>query len=84
MADLNSTNWLVSPNRDVEQMWFDVQIQEKKSALASTKRSLDELKQKIEDIQKGQIVGLNARALMLSREIQFLESKKNAEEAQVK
>ena len=73
MADLPSRNWLVSPNKDVEDMWRDVQIQEKKSAIASAKRSIDELTQKVEDIQKGLMVDLNARIIMLQREVKALE-----------
>lgn len=76
MADLNSRNWLVSPNKDVEDMWRDVQIQEKRSAVAAAKRSLDEYRQKIEDIEKGMMVDLNARIIMLNREIQMLEAAK--------
>jgi len=80
MADIKvQQNWLVSPNKDIEKMWYDVQIQEKKSAIAAGKRSLDELKQKIEDIQKGQVVGVKARVLMLEREVSFLEQKKQNE-----
>jgi hypothetical protein len=75
MADIGvNQNWLVSPTAEVEEMWKNVQIQEKKSAVAACRRNIMELEQKIEDIQKGAILGLKAREKMLTMEIQKLES----------
>lgn len=77
MADIGSgSNWLVSPNREVEDMWMQKQIQEKKSQIAATKRSLDEKRQMIEDIEKGLMVDLQARIIMLEKELGFLEHKR--------
>lgn len=78
MADIGvSKNWLASPTKEVEGMWRQVQIQERRSAIAAAKRSLDEQWQKIEDIKKGHIIGLNARIKMLELEIKRLEAEEN-------
>ena len=75
MADIGSgTNWLVSPTKEVEDMWKKVQIQEKRSAVAAAERSISEAKQKISDIENGVIVGLEARKKMLKMEITKLET----------
>jgi DNA repair exonuclease SbcCD ATPase subunit len=80
MADIGSSNWLVSPNKDVESMWLDVQIQEKRSRMAGSKRAILEAEQKIEDIQKGVILDLKAKVIMLEREIKFLQQKKQSQD----
>ena len=70
MADIGSgQNWLVSPTQEIELKWIDVQIQERKSRVVRHR-------QDIEDLVKGQIVGLEAKIMMLDREIQELEIKK--------
>lgn len=69
MADLGGGGqFLVSPNIEVEQKWLEVQIQERKSRIARHK-------QDIEDLQKGRIVELEAKVMMLDRELKHLEDK---------
>ena len=71
MADLPiEGNWLVSPNVDIKRKWIEVQIQERKSRIARHK-------QDIEDLMKGKIVDLEARIMMLERELIDLEQQKN-------
>lgn len=70
MADIGiNQQWLVSPNAEIEAMWLDVQIQEKKSRMSRHR-------QDIEDLEKGQILSLRAKIMMLDKEIQFLENKR--------
>ena len=72
MADLGrGTNWLVSPNIDVELKWAEVAIQEKKSRIIRHR-------QNIEDLKKGTIVDLEAKIMMLEREVIKLEEQKAA------
>jgi len=72
MADLGrGTNWLVSPNIDVELKWAEVAIQEKKSRIIRHR-------QDIEDLKKGTIVDLEAKIMMLEREVIKLEEQKAA------
>ena len=74
MADIGSgSNWLVSPTAEVEDMWKQRQIQEKRSAVAAANRTLSECQQKIEDLQKGVMVDIQAKIIMLNKEIGFLE-----------
>ena len=69
MADLGITkNWLVSPTKEIDEMWIQVQIQERKSAVAR-------YRQDIEDLQKGRILDLQARIKMCELEIKQLEAK---------
>ena len=75
MADLTNQNWLVSPNKEVEEMWLRVRIQEKKSQLAGYLRNIKECEQKIEDLQNGVMVDLKAKSIMIEKEIEFLQSK---------
>jgi hypothetical protein len=74
MADMKvQTNYLVTPSKDIEMMWIDVKIQEKKSTIAG-------LKQLIEDFEKGKIIDLKARIMMHEKELEMLiQSKKNEE-----
>ena len=75
MADIGAnSNWLVSPNKDVELKWKKVRVQEKKSQLAGYKRNMAQLVQQIEDIQEGQMLDLEGRIIMVEREIEFLNS----------
>ena len=68
MADIGlAKNWLVSPTEEIDAMWVQVSIQEKKSAVAR-------YKQDIEDLQKGRILDLQARIKMCELEISKLEA----------
>jgi len=60
-------NWLVSPDQEIKRKWIEVQIQERKSRIARHK--LD-----IEDLVRGKIVDLEARVLMLDKELLELEA----------
>ena len=77
MADIGiNQNWLVSPTKEVEDMWMQQQVQEKKSQIAATKRSIMECEQKIEDLEKGVMLNLKAKLIMLEKEVGFLEHKR--------
>jgi len=70
MADIGTPkNWLVSPTKEIDDMWIEVQIQEKRSRIARHK-------QDIEDLQKGKLKELGAIIMMLELEIKELENKK--------
>ena len=70
MSDIGvQQQWLVSPDSKVERMWLEVQIQEKRSRIVR-------YKQDIEDLTKGKIVDLQARIIMLEKEIKALEQHK--------
>lgn len=71
MADLRvQTNFLVSPTAEIEEMWVNVKIQEKKSTIAG-------IKQLIEDLKKGKIIDLEAKCMMHEKELELLiQSKK--------
>ena len=72
MADLQrGSNWLVSPNIEVELKWAEVAIQEKKSRIIRHR-------QDIEDLKKGAIVDLEAKIMMLEKEVIKLEEQKAA------
>ena len=64
-------NWLVSPTAKIEQMWADIQIQERVSRITK-------MKQDIEDLLKIQKVKLEAQILMLEMEVEKLQNKKTA------
>ena len=67
MADLQTEgNWLVSPDNEIKRKWIEVQIQERKSRIARHKQDM-------EDLLKGKIVDLEARILMLEKELKDLE-----------
>jgi hypothetical protein len=69
MADIGvKQQYLVSPDHAVEQKWLQVQIQERKSRIAR-------YKQDIEDCLKGRIIDLEAKIMMLEKEIQMLGTK---------
>lgn len=68
MADLKNRNWLVSPSTEVEKKWLLCSIQEKKSRIVR-------LKQDIEDIMNGQIVGIEAEIMMAEKELASLQEK---------
>ena len=67
MADLGSRHWLVSPTKEIEEGWIEVQIQEKVSQIARTK-------QDIEDFMKGKIKDLQMKVKMLELEKVRLET----------
>lgn len=67
MADIGiPKNYLVSPTKEIDDMWVKVQIQEKRSQIVRWS-------QDIEDLQKGRILDLQARIKMAELEIQKLE-----------
>ena len=69
MADIGiPRNWLVSPTKEIDDMWIRVQIQEKRSQIVR-------FTQDIVDLQKGRILDLQARIKMCELEIRNLESK---------
>lgn len=68
MADIAiPKNWLVSPTKEIDEMWIKVQIQEKKSQIAR-------YTQDIEDLTKGRILDLQARIKMCELEVSKLQS----------
>jgi hypothetical protein len=70
LADLQTEgNWLVSPDTDIKRKWIEVQIQERKSRIARHH-------QDIEDLLKGKVLDLEARIMMLERELSDLEREK--------
>lgn len=67
MADIGvPQNFLVSPNHEIEKKWIEVSIQERKSRIARHR-------QDIEDLIKGKIVDLEAKIMMLERELAHLQ-----------
>jgi hypothetical protein len=72
MGDLGvGHQWLVSPTKEIEDKWREVQIQERVSRIVR-------YKQDIEDLKKGKILELEAKIMMLEMEIQRLRSEKGA------
>jgi len=68
MADIGiAKNWMVSPTKEIDEMWVQVQIQEKKSMI-------NRYTQDIEDLEKGRMLDLKARIKMLELEIGKLQS----------
>jgi len=69
MADKGiSQNWLVSPTKEIDEMWMKVEIQQKISAVVRKK-------QDIEDLEKGRILDLQAQIKLHELEIKELENK---------
>jgi hypothetical protein len=70
MADLGvpSRQWLVSPTKEVEDMWLEVKKQELRSRMARWS-------QDIQDLEKGKIVDLKARMKMAELELRELEAR---------
>jgi len=69
MGDISLSDkkgWLVSPTKDVEQKWIEIQIQEKISRINRHRQDIDDLK-------KGKIVDLEAKIKMLELEKTKLE-----------
>lgn len=68
MADIPvSKNYLVSPTKEIDEMWIQVNIQQKKSMVA--RKKLD-----IEDLKKGRILDLEAQIKLHELEIRELEA----------
>jgi hypothetical protein len=66
MGDLRvQTNFMVDATPEIKMMWVDVKIQEKKSTIAG-------IKQLIEDLEKGKILDLKAKAMMHEKELELL------------
>lgn len=72
MADIDvSQKWLVSPTKEIEDKWIEVQIQERVSRIAR-------YKQDIEDLKKGRILELEAKILMLELELNEIRARRTA------
>jgi hypothetical protein len=68
MADLGiAKNYLVSPTKEIDEMWISVEIQQKKSAIVRKN-------QDIEDLEKGRILDLRAQIKLHELEIKKLEA----------
>jgi len=68
MADLPiPRNFIAQPTKEINEMWLNVQIQEKKSMI-SRKR------QDIEDLKKGRILDLEAQIKLHELEVKKLEA----------
>ena len=57
--------WLVSPTKEIDEMWIIIEIQNKTS-------TMNRLKQDIEDLQKGRLLELSAKIKMTELEIASL------------
>ena len=67
MADIGQRkNWLVSPTKEIEEGWLEVQIQEKISLINITN-------QNIEDHLKGVVKGLQMKVKMYELELERLK-----------
>ena len=70
MSDLNvNSRWLVSPTKEIEDKWREVQIQERVSRIVRYRQDIDDLK-------KGKILELEAKIMMLEMEVDRLKSEK--------
>jgi len=70
MADLGERQtWLVSPTKEIEDKWIEVQIQERISRIAR-------YKQHIEDFKKGRILELEAKIMLLELELKAIQARK--------
>lgn len=73
MSDLGiKGTWLVSPTKEIEDKWIEVQVQERISRI-------NRYRQDIEDFKKGRILELEAKILMLELELREIESRKGLE-----
>ena len=71
MSDIKQQQrFLVPETNEVKKKWLECSIQEKKS-------QIQRLKQDIEDLQRGQIVKLEATILMLQKELNHLQERYN-------
>jgi hypothetical protein len=72
MSDIGQkTTWLVSPTKEIEDKWIEVQIQERISRI-------NRYKQDIEDYKKGRILELEAKILMLELELKEIEQRRTS------
>ena len=70
MADIGERqNWLVSPTKEIEDKWIEVQIQERISRIAR-------YKQDIEDFKKGRILELEAKIMLLELELKEIRARR--------
>jgi len=70
MSDVNVPGtWLVSPTKEIEDKWVEVQIQERVSRIAR-------YKQDIEDLKKGKILELEAKIMLLELELQEIKARR--------
>jgi hypothetical protein len=70
MADIGERQtWLVSPTKEIEDKWIEVQIQERVSRIAR-------YKQDIEDLKKGRILELEAKIMLLDLELKEIRARK--------
>ena len=70
MSDIGERQtWLVSPTKEIEDKWIEVQIQERISRIAR-------YKQDIEDLQKGKILELQAKIMLLELELREIRARK--------
>ena len=70
MADIGERHqWLVSPTKEIEDKWVEVQIQERISRIAR-------YKQDIEDFKKGRILELEAKIMLLELELKEIRARK--------
>jgi hypothetical protein len=73
MADLGvQQHWLVSPTKEIEDKWIEVQIQERKSRI-------NRYHQDIEDLKKGRILELEAKIMMLELELNEIEQRRTSD-----
>jgi hypothetical protein len=77
MADIGiPKNYLVVPTKEIDEMWIQVQIQEKKSMIARKN-------QDIEDLKKGRILDLEAQIKLHELEIKSLEARLKQSKASI-
>jgi len=70
MSDIGERQtWLVSPTKEIEDKWVEVQIQERISRIAR-------YKQDIEDYKKGRILELEAKIMLLELELKEIRARK--------
>jgi len=70
MSDIGERQqWLVSPTKEIEDKWIEVQIQERISRIAR-------YKQDIEDYKKGRILELEAKIMLLELELKEIRARK--------
>ena len=70
MSDIGERQqWLVSPTKEIEDKWIEVQIQERISRITR-------YKQDIEDYKKGRILELEAKIMLLELELKEIRARK--------
>ena len=77
MSDLNvNSRWLVSPTKEIEDKWREVQIQERVSRIVRYRQDIDDLK-------KGKILELEAKIMMLEMEVDRLKAEKTIDVSEI-